>query len=375
MGANVAILIASDDEPLGRRIRELFATAGLECPPGHIVPLELAADRASRLVPDLVLMCLGDEFERGLTTLRELVATVRAHCLVVGPADDPKLILSVLHEGADEYLDRAQISTELSAAVVRFKSRQSQSASSGEPCRVLSILGAAGGTGASTVSANVATLLAKAHGRCGLIDLRLEAGDLAALLDLRPVHTLAEFCDRAERVDRTMFDQLFEPHASGVHLLAAPREYTDLPKVTARIIRKLLAMARGRFPYVVVDVSNAFDERQIEALWQADTILIVLRLDYTSIRCGRRILEQLQELGIGNDRVKLVANRYGESRQLRQAKAEEAIGMPIDYFIPADPGLINRAGNAGIPVVLDRPRAKVSRRLAELTSGVNGRVH
>ena len=47
------ILIATDDERNGLRIRDILAQNGAECPAGHVIPLELAADRASRVLPDL----------------------------------------------------------------------------------------------------------------------------------------------------------------------------------------------------------------------------------------------------------------------------------------------------------------------------------
>ena len=57
-------------------------------------------------------------------------------------------------------------------------------------------------------------------------------------------------------------------------------------------------MARVRFPYVVADLDNAFGAEQVEALWQSDVILLVLRLDYTSVRNTRRVLDNLAELGV-----------------------------------------------------------------------------
>ena len=47
-----------------------------------------------------------------------------AHVLAVGPATDPKLILRTLREGADDYLDQAQLAGELSRALGRLKARR-----------------------------------------------------------------------------------------------------------------------------------------------------------------------------------------------------------------------------------------------------------
>ncbi|MHC4180254.1 MAG: hypothetical protein ACYSWU_22340, partial [Planctomycetota bacterium] len=65
----------------------------------------------------------------------------------------------------------------------------------------------------------------------------------------------------------------------------------------------MLAMARVRFPYVVADLENHFGEEQAEALWQSDLVVLVVRLDYTSVRNTRRVLDNFLELGIGVERV------------------------------------------------------------------------
>src|SRR5207302_1489643 len=45
----------------------------------------------------------------------------------------------------------------------------------------------------------------------------------------------------------------------------------------------------------------------------------------------------------------------------------KARGEKLAHFIPDDPKTFNRANNAGIPVVLNNPTAKVSRSIVELT--------
>jgi pilus assembly protein CpaE len=172
-----------------------------------------------------------------------------------------------------------------------------------------------------------------------------------------------------------MFEQFFARHAGGIHLLAAPRDYAEIPRITSPAVRRTLLLARANFPYVVVDLDNAFSAEQVEALWQSDVILLVLRLDYTSIRNVRRTLDKLADLKIASEQIRLVANGYGEARQLGYRQAEEALGLKISHYIPNDPGRVNAAVNRGVPVVLHRPSAKVSRSLKDLATSVNGAYH
>lgn len=371
----MSVLIASDDDQMAQQARALLARDGTDCPNGHVVSLEMAAERISRLGPELLILVLPDDPAAGLRALRDVSHTVdQIHILVIGPADDPKLILKVLHEGGDEYLDSGMLQAELSDALVRYKAREKKRAERAprKSGRVISVLGPSGGCGSSTLVANIGAAMAKQHGECGLVDLRLAAGDLAAMLDLNPVYTLTDMCDRLERVDQSMFDQFFVEHSTGIRLLAAPREFSHIARVTDKAVRHLLTMARMRFPYVVVDLDNAYTSPQVEALWRSDVILLVLRLDYTSVRNTRRVLDNIEQIGIGLDRVLVVANAYRQRRQLHFKQAEEALGVKIVHYVPNDPASVNRSINKGVPVVLYYPSSKVSQSIVDLAYCLNG---
>jgi pilus assembly protein CpaE len=86
-------------------------------------------------------------------------------------------------------------------------------------------------------------------------------------------------------------------------------------------------------------------------------------------------MEYLDRLGISRERTRLVVNRYGQPKEVPAAKAEEALGMKVYHYVPDDPKSVNRANNNGVPVVVESPRASVSKSLAKLAVGVNGRLH
>src|SRR4029453_8879252 len=141
---------------------------------------------------------------------------------------------------------------------------------------------------------------------------------------------------------------------------------------TAEGIRQALSLARNLFPYVVMDLDHSFREEQLQAIRQADIILLVLRLDFTCLRNTRRTLEYLEQVGINKQRVRVVVNRYGQAQEVPPAKAEEALGVKIFHYIPEDAKTINRANNNGIPAVLESPSAKVSKSVSKLAASVNG---
>jgi pilus assembly protein CpaE len=238
---------------------------------------------------------------------------------------------------------------------------------------VIAVLAPSGGSGSSTLAANIATMLAKEHKSAVLVDLKLETGDLAALMDLKPTHTVADLCQNVARIDRVMFERSLARHSSGVYLLASPLRFSDVPLVTPEGVRKTLGQARLMFPYIVIDLDHTFHSEQLEAIRQANLILIVLRLDFASLRNARRTLDYLDKLGISRDRMQVVVNRYGQPKEVPFAKAEEALGLRISHYIPDDPGTVNRANNDGVPLVIESPSSKVSKSVMKLAASVNGK--
>ena len=364
------IYLISDHDSTGARVREVLLKEGLNLPISHVVSVDLAAQRLAKARPDLLFVVLRPDPEHALATLAKLPVQEPTRVLVIGPASDSKLVLRALRGGADDYVDEQELEGELTPALARYRAGMATQVEAG---RLIVVLAPSGGSGSSTLAVNVATVLAKEHKQVALVDMKLEAGDLAALLDLKPTYSLADLCQNAARLDRVLFERSLTRHSSGVHLLAPPDRLADVIHVRPEGVRQVLALARAMFPYVVVDLDHTFRDDQTKVLHQADVILVVLRLDFASLRNTRRTLDHLEQMGIPRDRLRLVVNRHGQPKEVPAAKAEEALGVKISHFVPDDPKTVNRANNNGVPMVLESPSAKVSKSLAKLATSVNGR--
>lgn len=364
--------VTSDDAPIANRICDILTQLRQECPVSHVlrldaaVPaLESAMTRDPKSPPsaqgseDLVLVVLPPDTDRGLAVVRELRRRTSARVLAIGPATDTKLVLRAIREGAAEYLDQKDLPTELSEALQRLQASKTSG-------RIIGLLAPCGGSGSSTLAVNVATVLAQKSQRCALVDLKLEAGDLAPLLDLKPNHTLADLCQNFQRLDHSLIQGCLARCESGVQLLAAPARLGYVATVTAEAVEKVLSLISQHFPFVVLDLDHTYRAEQRRALLLADVIVLVLRLDFISLRNTRITLDWLQENGVTSDKIRFVANRFGEPSQLSTAQVEESLGFKFSLLIPDDPKSVNRAANNGIPVVLQSPSAKVSRSMIEL---------
>ena len=238
----------------------------------------------------MLIILLSPVPERGLEVLRKVRRQSSGYLLAVGLASDSRFILRALHAGADLFLDETELETGLEAALSRLQNKET--AAPGR--RLIAVLACSGGSGASTLSVNIATVLAKDNQRCALIDLKPGRGDLAALLDLKPPFNLADLCLNVARLDRAMFEKVLTQHPSNVYLLASPQVFGGTRVVTAAGVSQALTMARKLFPHVVVDLEDCFHEEQVLTARQASVILLIALLQFTSLS-NARILDHLRE--------------------------------------------------------------------------------
>lgn len=355
--------IASDHDAITLRVRELLLRDGLSCPASRIESIEMASGQLGKLRSELIIVVLSPDIERSLPVVRQLRGRSQGYLLAIGPIDDSTLILRAIREGADEYLNEDDLEAELEGALLRLMAERPHVT---EPGRLVSVVAPNGGCGASTLAVNLAAGLAARHNRCALFDFRLASGDLAAMLNLKPAHTLTDICRNASRLDFGMFENSLAVHQGGIHLLAAPDTYEELEYITLQGIRVAVNLARERFRHVVVDLDHNMSQEEREILQSSDDVLLAFRLDFNSMRNAYRTLEYFDQLGISRQRVRPVVCKYGQPKEVPYTKAENVLGMKIYHFIPDDANQVNAANNEGLPVVFRAPRCKAAKSLRKL---------
>ena len=368
------VLIAGNDEAVMQQIRTILNQNLAEFIDHSVVDLAIAASRAELLHPDLVLVVMGSNPESVLPVVKAINQATSAFMACIGPSSDGKLIIRTLHEGgADQYLDVANLEAELNETLWEIKSRSATGPAQG---KVVVLIGASGGCGVSTLAVNTAAVIAKKHHRCALLDFNIASGDLASLLDLHPTQSLSDFCRSLNRIDRSLFDKMFTVHESGIHLLASPRSFGEPTPMNAEALRQAVVMSRSVFPFVVVDLNldRGLHEVEEAVLRMADHVLVVFRLEFTSLRNVRRTIERLDRLGIDRNRLDFVANRFGQPHDVPRAMAESVIGFKIAHFIPNDASSINRANNDGTPLVTMSAWSTVSRSIYSMVTSLNGQA-
>jgi pilus assembly protein CpaE len=334
------------------------------------VPFAELPVRLSQGPPDLVLLRIGSDRDAALRAIQQAVGQTAAPVFAFGSASDVEQVLQASRSGAREYLDERRLGEDLQAALDKLRQTSTVKHEQG---LVVAVASATPGSGVSTVAANLAfTWADKNPQKVALLEMGQEAADLALSLDLQPTHTVTDVTDNWQRMDATLLRQSMAVHPEGVCVLAQKPESLRSGPIEVPALRKTIILLRSIFDKAVLDLGHTLTEEHFEAMRLSDRVALVVRLDVPALRHARQLLKQCSRRGIPEERVRLIANRYGQTGQLSWGKAEEALGNKFTNYLPDDSAKLNKALNRGQPVVRFAPYSSITRRFYKLAGQLNG---
>jgi pilus assembly protein CpaE len=224
-----------------------------------------------------------------------------------------------------------------------------------------------GGTGTSTVAANLAVALAGGvDGRAAVIDADLQFGDIATLLHVEShLLSIADLAQHGEHIDPELLDDVLATGPGEVRVLRSASSPELATLVTASGLRTILRAVRNAYQFVVVDTPSHLDEPTLEAFELADRMLLVTSSSLTAIRSTKASLRFLDDVGVGRDRVEVVLNHTSPRAGHRREDIEEVLGRGVIADLPYDPG-VEEAVDSGTSIVRSEPRGALSRAIVAL---------
>jgi pilus assembly protein CpaE len=310
--------------------------------------------RVAEISPDLVLVTLDADPSRAIPLVQSILQ--RSPDVAVLPASrdrDSGVILRVIRAGAREFLPLPTEGQDLLDSIKRLiRPRAASQASGDRGPQIVTITGASGGVGCTSLAINLGTTLAKSSSNEAILaDFDLFFGSVDACLDIIPDQTLQGAIQNLDRLDLTLLKRSLTRHSSGLYVLPHPVTMEDVGKIDADALRRMLSLLKAAFPSVLIDTSKGLQESDFVAFEMADVILVVLQLDLTCLRNTARLLQMFQQFDGLSERVRLVVNRLGShDAEISLKKAEETLRMPISWQIPNATKLFFTARAKGVPI-------------------------
>jgi pilus assembly protein CpaE len=361
---NMRVVIATDAPEVRDVFRQAVLSIGLDCAADDCVFLAAATTRLAQAPVDLILVVLGDG-GAGLDVVKLAAARTNLPVLAAGPVDDPQRIIRALRAGAREYLDQNNAREELALALEKIRPAGVAERRQG---RLIAVTSACPGSGVTTAAAGLAFALARQDaGQVVLAEVGNGVPELALDLDLEPRHSPADLTRDWQRMDITMLHHALVDHPSGVQILAYPPGTLVPAALEAAAFGELLLLLRKACDVAVLDLGHAVRDAFLDAVLLADLVVVITRLDVPGLRLSRQYLHDLLESGVVESKIHVVANRYGQRRQLAWRSAQEALGSALrPSWLTDDPASLNEALNHGQPLLQVAPRATLTKQLAKL---------
>src|SRR5689334_17576313 len=241
--------------------------------------------------------------------------------------------------------------------------------------RVIAVIGAKGGVGASTVAHNVAWAIARNLKLDSVvIDLDLAFGTAGLDYNQDPMQGIANAVFQPDRPDSAFIDRLLAKCTDHLSLLAAPAALDKVYDLGANAFDAIFDTLRLTTPCIVLDVPHQWTAWTRRALEGADDILIVAEPDLANLRNAKNLLNVLKAAR-PNDALPLFClNQVGLPKRPeidRRSFAKTLESQPL-AVIPFDSRLFGTAANNGQMIAELSANHRTTRMFLEIARKLTG---
>jgi pilus assembly protein CpaE len=334
-----------------------------------------AAAEAYRSSPTPNVICLesevrGEDILAGLDELAN-VCDAGTRVVVIGRFNDIALYRELLRRGVSDYV----IAPVKPIDVVRSICNLFSAPDAKPVGRVVAVVGAKGGVGASTVAHNLAFSIARDLALDSVVtDLDLAFGTAGLDFNQDPPQGIADAVFSPDRVDTAFVDRLLSKCAEHLSLLAAPATLERAYDFGADAFDPVFDSLRATVPCVVLDVPHLWSAWTKRVLVGADDILIVAGPNLANLRNAKNLIDFLKAARPNDRRPFYCLNQVGVPKrpEIKPADFSKALEDDPIAVLPFDPQVFGTAANNGqmiAEVSSGHRAAEVFRQLAQVLTG------
>ncbi len=331
--------------------------------------------------PDVFLVSMEEPAARAIQTVEMLSSAAPDSAIIVTSSlTDAASVRRAMIAGARDYLIKPLKPEDVTHAVYAILEQEERKrrGTDGDQAEhlargtIITVFGAKGGIGKTTIATNLATALARmTQANVALVDMDTRFGDVAIMMDVAVQSSIADLGRRIDEMDRDSIKEELVKHHTGVAILPAPLHPTEWRNLTPTHIEKIIDVLAQGHDYVVIDTPGTFNEIIAATLELGDIILLITSMDLASIKDTALALEMLRAANISEDKVKLIINHSTSSNSLREEDVERVLEYPVTWRIPHDYNVAS-SNQLGIPIVVSKPYARVSRAVLEMAHALSG---
>jgi len=239
--------------------------------------------------------------------------------------------------------------------------------------RSIAITSGKGGTGKTTLTANLGVALGALERDTTILDADLTMANLALVLGMHKVESsfLDALMGRADISDVVCRNY-------GIKVVPMGFRFEDVHEVLSKVkrerVEEVIKELLGETEFLLIDAPAGIADATIISIAAAREMIPVTNPTYTSLVDCYKIIRMANVLGSWTRGV--VVNRTGKAADLTTSEVEQFMdrtlgSMPILAEIPEDPK-VQEAEREGVPVVVYEPDCDASVAINELAKVVAG---
>lgn len=308
------------------------------------------------VLPDLPALELVERLRQDHRTSRVFLVALSSH-------ENQQEMTAMLGAGCSEYLVKS------SQTVQKLQSLLQGFVEGKEPVqirrgRLVVFLSAKGGTGTSSLCANIAMCLGseKPDQRVAVMDLVLPIGSIAKIVGYEDrLNLVSAAMQGPEYLTSTYFKQNL-PRIPGwdFHLLAGATDPESANKLSGEQINIILKAVIESYDYIFVDLGRALSRISVPIIQQAEVIALVLTTDLATADLTRTVFEYLKSQSVDPQRIYAIQNRAVGLEGLTKSEIEKMLGLAVSVTMPYTSDNFTVANNRHEPMTSRFPNNSFS---------------
>ena len=304
--------------------------------------------------PDVLLVEIPSQAEApGLLDALAEVCDANTKVITIGTINEYSFYCWLMDIGITQYLLSPLNESSVEHAFERLHAHGAEEKKDKQPSKLIAVMGARGGVGATSVAINLAGVLAEStHHKVALVDLDPQEGSVALALDIEPTRGLRDALEKPDRIDALFLERVMAKVGKYLSVLSAEESLSEMLEVNDQAAEPLLAELSAKYDYVVLDVPRHMTNFVASCLARADCTILVSELSLLCLRDTLRMQDAMRE-GWKAKPPLVVANRVGfaSKQEVPLLDFEKGIGSKITAQIPFAPDIF-------MPITRDIPAAK-----------------
>lgn len=288
-----------------------------------------------------------------VTRLRQDRRTSSVMLVALSSREDPQEMNILLNGGCNEYLVKSSQTIQKLLELLPLFGNVEKPVPKHQG-RLIVFLSAKGGTGTSSLCANIAMCMAANHAdrKVAVMDLVLPIGSIADIVGYEDKFNLVTVAAQGpEKITPAyLADNL--PIIPGwyFHLLAGAPDPESANRLSGERIEVILNAILDAYDFVFIDLGRSLSRISMPIIQKAEVVVLIVSTDLATANLTKTVWEYLKSQAVDPKHIYLMQNRAVGLEGLTRAAVEKMLGLPIYVTVPYVSDNFTVANNRHEPV-------------------------